>query len=228
MLTNISTKIIVAVGAVALIIIGIFAYAMLSAQQQQLISELRRSADQLSETVKSSTRYDMLVNQRDSVHRVITTIGKQQGIQKVRIFNKDGAIIVSTDPADVGGMVDKNTEACYACHAANQPLERLGIPDRTRIFQPAGSDRILSIINPIYNEPSCWQSDCHVHDPAKKVLGVLDISMSLREVDRDLQASQRRLLFFVLVAIASVSLMIVLVVNRIVLRPVREILDATR
>jgi two-component system NtrC family sensor kinase len=227
MLTRISYKLIVAVGSVALIIIGIFAYGILNAHQQQLISEVRRSAHQLSETVKNSTRYDMLLNQRESVHRIITTIGKQDGIKKVRIFNKDGAIIFSTDPQDAGQMVDTKAEACYACHAANRPLERLPISERTRIFRLPGSGRIFGIINPIYNEPSCWQSDCHAHQPAQKVLGVLDISMSLDEVDRDMQSSQRRLLLLGIVAIAAVSAMIYLLVNRIVLKPVSEIVAAT-
>jgi two-component system NtrC family sensor kinase len=226
MSNKISYKLIAAVGSVTLVIIGIFAYVILSAHQEQLISELRRNADQLSETVKSSTRYDMLTNQRERVLRIITTIGKQDGIQKVRIFNKDGVIQVSTDAFDLGKKLDMTTEACYACHAANQPLERLEIPDRTRIFQPPGGDRILSIINPIYNEPSCWQSGCH--EPTKKVLGVLDISMSLGEVDREMHAGQRRLLLLGVVAVAAVSLMIYLLVNRIVLKPVHEIVAATR
>jgi len=228
MRSRISYKLIAAVGIVAALIIGIFAYVTLSAHEAQLIRELRRSANQLSETVKSSTRYDMLLNYRESVHRIITTIGTQPGIQKVRIFNKDGAIILSTDPADTGRMVDIHAEACDGCHAANQPLERLDIPDRTRIFQPPGGDRILSIINPIYNEESCWQSSCHAHSPTKKVLGVLDISMSLGELDRDMKDSQRRLLLFGVIAIAAVSLMIYLLVNRIVLRPVQKIVAATR
>ena len=226
--TKISYKLIAAVGSVALVIIGVFAYVMLSAHQQQLISELRRSANQLSETVKNSTRYDMLLNQRESVHRIITTIGKQDGIRKVRIFNKDGTVIFSTDKADAGQMVDKRAEACYACHAADQPLERLPISERTRVFQVPEHGRILGIINPIYNEPSCWQSDCHAHQPTQKVLGVLDISMSLDDVDRDMQASQQRLLLFGVVAIAAVSLMIYLLVNRMVLTPVNEIVAATR
>ncbi len=225
---KISYKLIAAVGSVTLVIIGIFSYVILSAHQAQLISELRRNANQLSETVKSSTRYDMLTNQPERVDRIITTIGKQEGIQKVRIFNKDGVIQVSTDPADVGRKVDLTAEACYACHAANQPLEKLDIPDRTRIFPSPGGDRILSIINPIYNEPSCWQSECHAHEPTKKVLGVLDISMSLGEVDREMRAGQRRLLLLGVVAIAAVSLMIYLLVNRIVLKPVHEIVAATR
>ena len=228
MLTRISTKLIVGVGSVALIIIGIFAYGILSAHQQQLISEVRRSAYQLSETVKNSTHYDMLLNQRGSVHRMINTIGKQDGIKKVRIFNKDGAIIYSTDPRDAGRMVDKRGEECYACHAVDQPLERLSIAERTRIFQLPGSGRILGIINPIYNEPSCWQGSCHAHEPTQKVLGVLDISMSLDDVDRDMESSQRRLILLGFVAIGAVSLMIYCLVNRIVLKPVTEIAAATR
>ncbi len=228
MSNKISYKLIAAVGGVTLVIIGIFSYVILSAHQEQLISELARNADQLSETVKSSTRYDMLTDQPNRVDRIITTIGKQDGIQKVRIFNKDGVIQVSTDPADVGKKVDLKAEECYACHAANQPLERLEIPNRTRIFPPPGRDRILSIINPIYNEPSCWQSECHAHEPTKKVLGVLDISMSLGKVDSEMYEGQQRLLLLGVVAVAAVSLMIYLLVNRIVLKPVHEIVAATR
>lgn len=225
---RISQKLIVGVGGVALVIIGIFAWGIQDAHKRHLINEVRRSAHQLSETVKNSTHYDMLLNQRESVHRIINTIGKQEGIRKVRIFNKDGAVIYSTDPHDVGQMVDKRAEACYACHAVGRPLERLPIAERTRIFQVADAGRVLGVINPIYNEPSCWQGACHAHEATQKVLGVLDISMSLDEVDREMQASQRRLVLFGVVAIAAVSLMILLLVNRMVLRPVKAIVAATR
>ena len=125
MQARVSSKLIAAVGVVTISIIGVFAYLILEAHQRQLIAELERTAHQLSETVKSSTRYDMLLNQRESVHRIIQTIGKQEGIDKVRIFNKEGTIIFSTDTLDIGKMVDKRAEACYVCHAADQPLERL-------------------------------------------------------------------------------------------------------
>ncbi|MCI0691079.1 ATP-binding protein [candidate division KSB1 bacterium] len=225
---KISYKLIAAVGGVAVAIIGIFAYLILNAHQRQLIAELERNAHQLSETVKSSTKYDMLLNQRESVHRIINTIGGQEGIEKVRVFNKDGAIIFSTDSADVGHMVDKQTESCYACHAADQPLERLSISERTRIFRAGSQSRTLGIINPIYNEPGCWQSDCHAHTSNQKVLGVLDITMSLAEVDRGMQASRMRLLMFAVIAVAAVSLIIYLLVKGLVLKPVGQIVKATK
>jgi two-component system NtrC family sensor kinase len=228
MYVKISYKLIAAVGFAAIVIIGIFAYLMLNAHQRQLIAEMERSAHQLSETVKSSTKYDMLLNQRESVHRIINTIGEQEGIEKVRVFNKDGAIIYSTDSLDVGKMVDKQAEACYACHAADQPLERLPISERARIFKADSQPRTLGIINPIYNEPSCWQSSCHAHVSDQKVLGVLDITMSLAEVDRGMADSQMRLLTFAIIAIAAVSLIIYLLVQGLVLKPLSHIVAATK
>jgi two-component system NtrC family sensor kinase len=156
------------------------------------------------------------------------TIGGQEGIEKVRVFNKEGAIIFSTDSLDAGKMVDKKAEACYACHTADRPLERLPISERTRIFRTASPHRTLGIINPIYNEPGCWQASCHAHSKDQKVLGVLDITMSLADVDRELQAGQMRMLVFAIIAIAAVGAIIYLLIDRIVLKPVGQIVAATK
>jgi two-component system NtrC family sensor kinase len=225
---RISYKLIVATGGVAFAIITVFAYLMLDAQRRQLLAEVERNANQLSETIKSSTRHDMMLDRPESVHRIINTIGAQEGIEKVRIFNKEGEIILSTDPGDLGHMVDQHTEACDMCHTADKPLERVPASERTRIFTAASGTRTFGIINPIYNEPSCWQNACHAHDEDQKVLGVLDISMSLEEMESSIQAGRLRLLIFALIAIAAISLIINWLVNQIVLKPVGEILKATR
>ena len=228
MRNGISYKLVVATGGVAFGIIAVFAYLMLDAQRRQLLAEVERSANQLSETIKSSTHYDMLHNRSESVHRIINTIGAQEGIEKVRIFNKEGEIIRSTEPGDLGHMVDQHTEACDMCHALDKPLERVPASERTRIFTAASGTRTFGIINPIYNEPSCWESDCHAHDEEQKVLGVLDISMSLEEVERNIQAGRMRLLIFALIAIAAISSIIIWLVKQIVLKPVGDIAKATR
>jgi len=225
---KISYKIIATVGGVTMAIIGIFAYLNLKAQKDQIIAELKRSANQIIETVKSSTKYDMLKNQTDVLYHTINTIGSQKGIEKVRIFNKEGKIIFSTDAADIGKMLDKKEEACYACHAADQPLQRLPPNSETTRFLPPSAPVTLGIIDPIYNEPSCWQSDCHWHSPNQEVLGVLDLTMSLAEVNSVMRTSQMRVLIFAIIAIATVSLMIYLLINSIVLKPVSQMVAPTQ
>src|SRR5690606_24128884 len=228
MKAKIRYKLIAAVSGVVVGILGVFAYLVLDTYQQRLIADLEQYAHQLSETVRSSTRHDMLLNQRESVHQIISTIGEQEGIEKVRVFHKDGEIILSTDTLDQGRFVDQDAEACHACHAADRPLERLSVRERTRVFTAADGRRVLGIIAPVYNEPSCWQSDCHAHRPAQTVLGVLDITMPLDAVDRERRAGQRELLVLTLLAVVALSVLIYWIAGRLVLRPVGEVVEATR
>jgi two-component system NtrC family sensor kinase len=224
---KIGFKLIFVVGIAAILIIGIFSYYNIRLQSDALLAEVERHANQLSETVKHSTRYDMLLNQRDRVHTIINTIGKQPGIHDVRVLNKEGEIIYSSREQDIGKMVDKRAESCYACHAADKPLERLPIKERTRIFQN-NSSRVLGIINPIYNETSCWTAGCHAHSKNQTMLGVLDVTISLSDVDEQIKIGEINTVIFALSAVAALSLLIGLFVKKWVDRPVKELVNATR
>lgn len=228
MLKHISAKLILAVGITAMLIIGVYSYFNVQSQSEVLIAEIERNANQFSETVKSGTRYGMLLNQRDNIHHIIKTIGSQPGIREVRVLNKDGEIIYSSLEEDIGQMVDKNAESCYACHAEDQALERLTIEERTRIFQLHGdSVRVLGIINPIYNESICWEADCHVHSSDQTVLGILDVTLDLGEADAQIRLAKIKLVVFAVCAMVAISLIIGFFVRRWIDRPVRELVKAT-
>ncbi len=222
-----SYKLIFGISFFAVLIIGVFSYFSVDSYQKELISQIENSAHQISETVKSSTKYDMLMNHRESLHRIIDTIGRQSGIEKIRIFNKVGKIIYSSDKPEVNKMVDKKTEACYACHTADKPIEKISISERTRVFTAHNDVRNLGIINPIYNEPACWQSGCHIHRADKKVLGVLDVTMSLKNVDEQIHVYKVKLMVFAILAIIANSFILWFIVHRLVGRPVKEFLRAT-
>ena len=226
MKNKISHKLI-AVGIVTIAIVGVLSNFMTKSNQRTYILKVEHYAHQLSEMIKSSTKSDMLFYRRERVHEIIDTIGQQEGIEKVRIFNKEGIIIYSSDQTGIGTMVDKRAEACYGCHTADQPLERLSISERTRIFQLEDEVRSLGIINPIYNEPSCWTADCHVHSQDQKVLGVLDVSMSLAEVDRLTRENGTKVILLTLGAMIIISVFLWFFFQRLITRPVRRIVGAT-
>src|SRR4029453_4799900 len=124
MRTRIGTQLILGAGLVTALAIGALAVLVLRAHETALISELELGADQLSETIKNSTHYDMLENRRDSLQRQIAHLGRQGGIESVRVFNKEGRIVFSSEPAELGQAVDKGGVACTACHATDRPIER--------------------------------------------------------------------------------------------------------
>lgn len=220
-------KLICSVSAIAILVIGVYASVNINTQRNQLINEVIHSTSRVSETIKRSMRYDMLEYEPERLHRAIDTIGAQEGIEKVRIFNFLGEIIYSSDKAEMGAMVDKSAEQCYACHAKEKPFERLTTSARSRIFETAAGYRVLGMINPIYNEPDCYTADCHDHPQEQLVLGVLDIDVSLAEVDAVISSSKKKMTLFAMVAIVGISLTIGLFIQRFVSRPVKHLLKGT-
>jgi two-component system NtrC family sensor kinase len=229
MFKKIGFRLIFAVAFTSLVIIGVFAFFNVQAQSNSLTAEVERHANQLSETVVSSTRFDMMLNQRDRIQQIISSIGNQPHIRDVRVLNKVGEIIYSSNPDNMNKMVDKNAESCYACHAEDKPLEQISITERTRIFQThSDSSRVLGIITPIYNEKSCWTAECHAHPKDQKVLGVLDVSISLAEVDKEIVRTEIEIVIFAIVAVLVVGLIIGLFIKRWVSKPVNDLLSATQ
>ncbi len=223
---SLSVKLIFWVGVITVIVIGTFAYVNLTVQRRHLLDEAILGAKQLSGTLKRSLRFDMLHNYREALYNSIETVGTQEGIEKVRIFNKEGEIQFSSDKEEIGKMVGKRAEACYACHAVDKPLERLDIPKRSRIFK-VGKHRVLGMINPIYNEPDCYNAQCHYHPPEQKVLGVLDVSVSLADTDKSIKEIRDKTTFFAAITILAVSTIIGLIIQRAVYRPVKELAEGT-
>ncbi|MFP3869273.1 MAG: ATP-binding protein [Syntrophobacteria bacterium] len=213
--------------AIAVLVISIYASANIKTQRNQLIEEVICSTNLVSETIKRSMRYDMLKYQPERLHRGIDTIGAQEGIEKVRIFNYVGEIIYSSDKKEMGTMLDKSAEQCYACHAREKPFERLTTSARTRIFETEAGHRVLGMINPIYNEPDCYSAPCHVHPRQQKVLGVMDIDVSLARVDAMIARSKEKMILFAVVAILGIALIIGIFIQRFVSYPVRDLLEGT-
>lgn len=229
MFKKIGFRLIVAAGFTSIIIIGVFAYFNVKSHSTGLLNEVERHANQLSETVISSTRFDMMLNQRERIQEIINTIGKQEHIRDVRVLNKEGIITYSSDPSIINQMVDKNAEACYACHTADEPLENISITERTRIFRMnPDSSRFIGIITPINNDRSCWESDCHAHPSDQKVLGVLDITISLDDVDKNIVKGEIEIIIFAVVAVIAVGFIIGFFVRRWVVHPVNDLLKGTQ
>jgi two-component system, NtrC family, sensor kinase len=223
---RLGAKLIFWVVTVTVIVIGIFAYVNLTTQRQQLLDEAIWGARQLSGVLKLSLRFNMLKNYREALYSSIETIGTQEGIEKVRIFNKEGKIQFSSDWGEIGTMVGKKAEACYGCHAEDKPLERLDIPQRTRIFK-GKQYRILGMISPIYNDPDCYNAQCHYHPAEQTVLGVLDVSLSLAATDRRIEEIRNKTTIFAAITILGVSFIIGLFFRKAVYRPVKELAEGT-
>jgi len=224
---SLQVKLLVMVCGVAALSVGTLAWLTVRSERAARIDSMIRGASQFSDTVKRSIHYAMLQNRWKDAFQIMETIGKQEDVARVRVFTKDGTILFSTDRSEVGSAVDKRGESCYACHAAERPLERLALPDRVRVFQGPEAHRLLGMITPLYNEPAC-SDGCHVHAPSTRVLGVLDITLSLAKVDEEIAGLTRRSAAMAVATVLLLAVLLMVLVRREVIRPVRDLVTGTR
>lgn len=221
-MTTLSGKLIVWMGGALAVVFVALGVTNIRTARRDLEENAVAAADRMADVIQRSTRYSMLKNAREDVYETIRSIGAQPIVRRIRILNKAGQIHYSTQEAELRTFVDRKAEACWGCHAGSQPLEKLPRPDRARIYQLAG-ERVVGLIRPIENEPSCANAACHAHPAAQRVLGVLDVVVSLEPAEQMLRQQERRIAGLTIVGGALLLGLLSVLVLRLVRRPVEQL-----
>jgi len=222
-LTSLKAKILLSVIIAVAVIEGIFLYLNIRSLSQQMIEKTEEEAFNLSETIRLSIRNAMIMDRRDEYQRIIDDVAQRKGITEVRIFNKQGEITVSSDRSKVGTVVDKKAEACFGCHREGEAKVLLPSDSKTRVYHTERGS-LLGLINPIYNEPSCYSC----HPKTTNVLGVLDTTISLEGFQKEKAQIYERMLISGVISVILLSLLLSLLLTRFVNRPIRRLLAATK
>ena len=209
------------------VIFAALGYLNIRLHRQHLEQMTLLSAERVSDLITRSTTEYMLRNDREGLHHSIQAMAGEPGMIKIRVFDQEGRITYTTDAAELDHVVDKKAEACYACHAQSQPLARLNRPDRFRIYRNGGGHRVLGIITPIENQPSCSNAACHAHPAEQKILGVLDTDLSLAKADVQLAESSSRMILYTACALLLIAFLTWFFVWRVVDVPVKALRHGT-
>ncbi|MGZ3557975.1 MAG: sensor histidine kinase [Thermodesulfobacteriota bacterium] len=186
------------------------------------------SAIQASDLIKRSARYSMLKNDRENLANIITTVGQENGMEGIRIYNKPGKIAFSNELAEVDTIVDKKVEQCYVCHEKEPAQVHLTTKNRIRILTSSQGYRVLGLINPIENEPDCFTADCHAHSSKDKLLGLLDVKISLKSVDEEMARTRKKMVLLSSIMILVTALLFAGFILRLVHIPIRKLAKGTR
>ena len=222
-LRSLKAKILLIVIIAVVVIEGVFLILNIRSLSRQILDKTEEEAFNLSETIKLSIRYAMIKDRRDEYQRIIDDVAQRKGIVEVRIFNKQGEITVSSDRVKVGTVVDKKAEACYGCHREDEAKVLLPSDSKTRIYHTEKGS-LLGLINPIYNESSCFPC----HPKATNVLGVLDTTISLEGLEKERAQIYNRMIISGIVSVIVLSFLLSLLLTRVVNRPVDRLLSATK
>ena len=222
-LNKLSVKLIISISLILIIILSFNTYIAVKNIKNYLTDASFQNAYNLSDVIKKSIRYSMLLNRREDVIQIIKTIGTEKGVKGIRIYNKQGLIIFSTDSSEILKQVNMTAEACMGCHSKAKPLVNLTAQKKMRIFNDAENIKVLGVINPIHNEADCSTANCHAHYQKVEVLGVLDVMISLKNLDNIISQNTGTLITNSIILMLFISFFCGLFITILVNKPVKKL-----
>jgi len=219
---SLAGKLILSIGVLILLGGGISWYTLISTGKRNLMKDALENATSYSDLVKKSTRYSMLTFHPEGIQHTLEEIGSRKGIKGLRIFDSMGKIAYSSKKSELGQKVDRTNSACAGCHNSEPgPAQTLARERRWLIHDMAGN-RVLTFIEPLYNEPSCADS-CHAHPEQRRVLGILQTDFSLAAVDNTIRRQTINITLYAIAFMTVSAFALYFVLMKLVLRPLSTV-----
>jgi histidine kinase len=221
-------KIIASVGVILLFAFSAWAYFNLRHYRAKVMSDIVADCNRLSKAILLGTHYAMMSNARGNIDQIINNLGRLEGLEHVRIYNKAGQIKFSNLKQEHGKTTGIKPKACIICHRSDPPQQSIRLKRRKRIIIHDSGERSLGLISAIYNEPGCSTAGCHAHPADKKILGALDVVISLSQADAKIHGFQRHLAIFAVMVFAATSVIIIFLLNRFFIHPIQKVVEGTK
>jgi two-component system, NtrC family, sensor kinase len=222
-INRVSVKLIIIISSILLLNLGVYTYYTVVTLNNDLTDWSTQNATNISDIIRKSTRHSMLLNRREDVYQIINTVGTEKGVEKIRIYNKQGVISFSSDSTELGVNVNLDAEACNVCHSKPSLPSDLPQNEMVRVYKTHDGKNVLGMINPIPNESDCYTADCHAHEKDKKILGVLDIILSTETSDKIVEGSITSIITTAIILMLLISTFAIIFITVIVNKPISEI-----
>jgi two-component system NtrC family sensor kinase len=198
--------------------------------QRDLLDQLTRSTALLADTMQETVRESLLaVGGKGHGYDAFGRVARLQGVERVRVLDKRGQVVFSTEGGDVGTLIRREGRACAGCHGDRpQPLSVAPAEARVEVIPGEHGGRVLAMFAPIPNGRACASAACHVHPPGRQVLGLVEVRVSLGPLDASVIAFRRGFLAALSVAAVALAGLLYLWARTAIVGPVAALVEGTR
>jgi two-component system NtrC family sensor kinase len=224
---SLAAKLTLALGLLIVIGAGISWYILINTAKQNLMNDAVSYIASYSDLVRRSTHHSMLTFHREAIQNTVESIGSREDIKRIRIFDARGRIFYSSQKNYIGQMVNRASPACIGCHSdPRRPSLTMTGKNQWTIYEGKEGYRILTFVDPIYNETSCFTAACHAHNQNQRVLGILETDFSLSSVDETIRMQTIRITIYGIVLMVGASVFVYLILRKLVMKPVSSLSHA--
>ena len=225
---SLSVRLLVLLVASMAVVFGVLGYLNIQLQRGHLEKTTMADAARMSSVIKRNTSYYMLRNQRDGLYHIIADMANEPEMVRIRIINDQGSISFSSDPSEMGKVVDQRLQVHDLLPSGSSVFQFVDGKQTFRTYSLSSGERALGVIDPIENSKACSEADCHAHPASIKTLGVLDTNISLASTDKSLAESRRQVLLYTVLAILGVALLCAEFVKWMLGEPLRALNEGTK
>jgi histidine kinase len=226
--SSLVAKLSIAMGVILLAAVIIETLFNIQYQSEKFLQANIASANRVTNTIQLGTHYAMMLNSREDIHQIISNCGLQEDIVRLRIYSKSGDVKFTKTHEELGQRVDMDAPTCAICHVYDPPRANLSQKQRTRVFTMENGHRAVAITSPIYNEPGCSTAECHFHDESTRVLGILDVALSMEASEKDVTRYNTVITGVTATVFAAACGIIFFTIFRFIKQPIMRLMEGTQ
>jgi len=182
-------------------------------------------ADRSSGLIRRATHDGMLLNRLDEVQATIERLSGGPGVAAIRVYNKEGSVVLSSMRDEIGQRVAVDIAPCVSCHLLDpRNGVRLGASELTR----SEGEEVIRQLSVIENEPGCIVSGCHDDAVGQAVLGVLEVEMSMLPLDTALASARAQLIRTTFTLLLVIGVLTTVIFRRLIYRPIQLLQQGAR
>jgi len=226
--SRLGPKLILSLTVLIVTISCVSGYLNFRTQKKHLVQTMMLGADQLSRSITSATWHAMLDDDRKAAYEIMRVIADKQGVDRIRMLNREGRLVFSTDVREQRSSTGSSNEVCIRCHS-NGPTRNKPTEDSlVRYATSPDGVKTINMATHIYNEPSCSNASCHAHRASTKVLGVLDIALRLDPVKKQTGAMTLQAVISTALEVIIGAAFVILFTRRFVANPIGQLIEGTK
>lgn len=166
-----------------------------------------RTAELMMSVIELAINSSMSTGNSSDVQTILEMVGSDPRLAGVRIFHPDGRILRSSEPHEIGRRADPHSMATFLND------------QRHKIYRGPTGREVMGVIKPIYTEQRC--TPCH--GAGQRVVGVLNLDLSLAEMETQLLESSQLFGFTMLTMVLLLTGGISMIFHRFVRQPLQTI-----
>jgi two-component system NtrC family sensor kinase len=209
------------------IVLALHTFLNFRSTQDQLTSLISAGVERNSGLVRRATHDGMLLNQLDEVQALLERMVESPGMLAIRVYDKQGQIVLSASPEEIGEAARLEETPCLSCHGLGTPVSTAA-SEASAAMSTASGVRAVRYLSVIENERVCSTAGCHAHPPEKVVLGVLDLEMSLAPIESAQRSAGRQLVVTTVLLLLATASVVWILVRRLVQEPVSRLREGAR